>query len=67
LSAVTTNNDSNILAAGDITGWLNMPCFSHMLSIDKEVALELPDVSRALARCRYLVSYFNCSSETKID
>jgi len=64
LSVVTTDNGSNIVAAFDITGWLRMPCFSHTLQLAVEVVLKLPEVSRALARCRNLVSHFNRSSKS---
>ena len=64
LSAVTTDNGSNIVAAFDITRWLRMPCFSHTLQLAVEVVLKLPEVSRALARSRQLISHFNRSSKS---
>ena len=51
LSAVTTDNETNIVAAFEITKWRQMPCFSHTLQLAVEVSLKLPEVSRALARC----------------
>ncbi len=64
LSAVTTDNGSNIVRAADILGWQRMPCFSHTLQLAVEKAMSLPEVSRALARCRRLVSHFNHSSKS---
>ena len=61
LSAVTTDNGTNIVAAFEITKWRRMPCFSHTLQLAVEVSLKLPEVSRALARCRHLVAHFNRS------
>ena len=64
LSAVTTDNGSNIVLATEILGWPRMPCFSHTLQLAVEQAMSLPNVSRALARCRRLVSHFNHSSKS---
>ena len=64
LCAVTTDNGTNIVLAADILGWQRMPCFSHTLQLAVEKAMSLPDVSRALARCRCLVSHFNHSSKS---
>ena len=61
ISAITTDNGTNILAALEIAQWKRMPCFSHTLQLALEVVLNLPKVSRALARCRYLVAHFNRS------
>ena len=47
LSAVTTNNGTNIVAAFDITKWRRMPCFSHTPQHAVEVVLRLPEVSCA--------------------
>ena len=41
-----------------------MPCFSHTLQLAVEVVLKLPEVSRALARCRQLVGHFNRSAKS---
>ena len=41
-----------------------MPCFSHTLQLAVKVVLKLPEVSRALARCRYLVTHFNRSAKS---
>ena len=52
LSAVTTDNGTNIVLAMELLQWSRMPCFSHTLQLAVEVVLKLPEVSRALARCR---------------
>ena len=54
----------SVVTTDDITGWLRMPCFSHTLQLAVEVVLKLPEVSRALARCRNIVSHFNRSSKS---
>ena len=41
-----------------------MPGFSHTLQLAVEVVLKLPEVLRALARCRHLVAHFNCSAKS---
>ena len=64
LSAATTDNDWNIAMAMEILGWPHMPCFSHTLQLAVEDAMKLPEVSKALARCRRLVSHFNHSSKS---
>lgn len=61
LSAVTTDNGTNIVAAFEITKWRRMSYFSHILQLAVKVVLKLPEVSRALARCRHLVAHFNHS------
>ena len=57
ISAITTDNGTNIVAALEIVQWKRMPCFSHTLQLAVEVVLTLPEVSRALARCRHLVAH----------
>ena len=64
LSAVTTDNGSNVVSAIDILGCIRMPCFSHTLQLAVEQVLKLPRVSSALARCRRLVSHFNHSAKS---
>lgn len=61
LTAVTTDNGSNIVAATNLLDCVRLPCFSHCLNLGVEKASSLPDISRALARCRCLVSHFNHS------
>ena len=64
ISAITTDNGTNIVAALEIKQWKRMPCFSHTSQLAVEVVLKLPEVSRALARCRHLVAHFNRSAKS---
>ena len=64
LSAVTTDNGSNVVSAIDVLGCIRMPCFSHTSQLAVEQVLKLPRVSSALARCRRLVSHFNHSAKS---
>ena len=64
LSAVTTDNGTNIVLAMELLQWSRVPCFSHTLQLAVEVVLKLPEVSRALARCRQLVGHFNRSAKS---
>ena len=64
ISAITTDNGTNIVAALEIVQWKRMQCFSHTLQLAVEVVLKLPEVSRALARCRHLVAHFNRSAKS---
>ena len=59
VSAVTTNNASNMVLTMNVIEWTRIPCFSHRLQLAVEDALKLPQVSHALARCRRLVSHFH--------
>ena len=61
---MTTDNGTNIVYASEILQWKRMPCFSHTLQLAVEVVLKLPEVSRALARCRQLVGHFNRSAKS---
>ena len=64
LCAATTDNGTNIVLAAEILGWQRIPCFSHTLQLAVERATCLPEVSRALAQCRRLVTHFNHSSKS---
>ena len=61
LIAATTDNGSNIVCALEHLEWNNIRCFSHTLQLAVLKAVDVPHVSRALARCRNLVSHFNRS------
>ena len=61
LSAITTDNGSNIVLATSILEWPRLACFSHTLQLAVEAATSLPQLSRALGRCRRLVGHFNHS------
>ena len=64
ISGITTDNGSNILAAMDLLQWPHVPCFSHTLQLGIEKAMKLPQVAKALARCRRLVGHFNHSAKS---
>ena len=64
LCAVTTDNCSNIVCATRILDGIRMPCFSHTLQLAIEEVVKIPVVSKALARCRCLVSLFNHSAKS---
>ena len=64
LSAVTTDNGTNIVLAMELLQWSRILCFSHALQLAVEVVLKLPEVSHALARCKQLVGHFNCSAKS---
>ena len=64
VSGVTTDNGSNIVRAIALTGWMQLSCFGHTLQLSVEKAMALPEVSKALARCRKLVSHFNHSAKS---
>ena len=63
LTAITTDNGSNIVLAADLVGCTRVPCFSHCLNLAVEKACKIPAISKALARFRRLVTHFNHSSE----
>ena len=64
VSAVTTDNGSNIVLAIDMAGWVRLSCFSHTLQLSVERAMAMPEITKILARCRRLVSHFNHSSKS---
>ena len=64
LIAATTDNGSNIVSALEHLGWNNIRCFAHTLQLAVLKAVDVPDVSKALARCRNLVSHFNRSAKS---
>ena len=61
LVAATTDNGSNIVLTTEMLDWTRMPCFSHTLQLAVEVILKIPEVVKALARCRRLVTHFRHS------
>ena len=42
VSAVTTNNASNMVLTMNVLEWTRIPCFSHRLQLAVENALKLP-------------------------
>lgn len=61
ISAVVTDNASNITAAINKLELQHFGCFSHTLQLGVQKAISLSDVSRALSRVRRLVSHFHSS------
>ena len=64
LIAATTDNGSNIVYGLEHLGWNNIRCFAHTLQLAVLKAVGVSDVSRALARCRNLISHFNRSAKS---
>jgi hypothetical protein len=64
LTSFTTDNGVNVAASIDLMGHTRVPCISHCLNLAVEKACCISDVSKALARCRRLVSHFNHSSKS---
>ena len=61
ISAVVTDNASNITAAIAIFKRQRVGCFSHTLQLSVQKALNLPVMSRAIARGKRLVGHFHSS------
>ena len=64
LVAATTDNGSNVTRAMQLLGWARISCFSHTLQLAVDKVINLPRVSKAVARCKQLVSHFNHSSKS---
>ena len=64
LVAATTDNARNIVLAIEMLEWQHFSCFAHTLQLGVQKAMDLPQVSKALARARRLVSHFNHSSKS---
>jgi hypothetical protein len=64
LTSFTTDNGVNVAASIDLMGHTQVPCISLCLNLAVEKACCISDVSKALARCRRLVSHFNHSSKS---
>ncbi len=63
-TAFTTDNGSNVVSATNTLQCTRLPCFSHCLNLAVEKACSLSDITKALARCRRLVTHFNHSSKS---
>ena len=59
LVAFTTDSGSNIVKALDSMNVLWLACTGHTLNLAVQKALQIPQVSTLLARCRKLVSHFH--------
>jgi len=58
-----TGGTSN-LHAFSLLGWTHVSCFSFALQLAFERVMDIPRVSRAVARCKQLVGHFNHSSKS---
>ena len=61
LVAFTTDSGSNVVKALDSMNVLRLACAGHTLNLAVQKALQIPQVSTPLARCRKLVSHFHKS------
>ena len=59
LVALTTDSGSNIVKALESMNVLRLACAGHTLNLAVQKALQIPQVSTPLARCRKLVSHFH--------
>jgi len=50
LAAATTDYGSNVVSALDQLDWINVRCFAHKLQLAVLKAVDVPAVSKALAR-----------------
>ena len=64
LIAATTNNCSKIVLAIGILEWEHVRCFSHTLQLGVKAAMNILEVSKALAHARRLVSHFHHSRKS---
>ena len=64
LVAFTTDSVSNIVKALEDMDVLRLTCAGHTLNLAVQKALQIPQVSTPLARCRKLVSHFH---ESRVD
>ena len=52
VASITTDNGRNIAGAIRELDWTNIPCFSHTLQLGVQKVLKLPQVVKAIARCK---------------
>ena len=64
LVSITTDNARNIVCATEILSWPRFGCLAHTLQIEVKKAMEIPQVSRALARAHRVVTHFHHSSKS---
>ena len=64
LVSVTTDNARNIVCATEILTWPHFNCFAHTLQLGVKKSMEIPQISKALARARRVVSHFYHSSKS---
>uniref|UniRef100_A0A1X7TK91 DUF4371 domain-containing protein n=1 Tax=Amphimedon queenslandica TaxID=400682 RepID=A0A1X7TK91_AMPQE len=63
LTAFTTDNAANVSAL-DCLPCPRLPSLSHCLNLAVQRACSVPQISKAIARCRCLVSHFHHSSKS---
>ena len=61
LVAFTTDSGSNVVKALENMNVLRLACAGHTLNLSVQKALQVPQVSTPLARCRKLVAHFHKS------
>ncbi|MBN3308893.1 ZBED1 protein, partial [Amia calva] len=61
LVAITTENGTNIVKAVQLTKWLRMQCFGHRLHLAIGHGMDDYRISRAISRCKKIVSSFSYS------
>ena len=64
LMSITTDNARNIVCATEILSWPRFGCLTHTLQIGVKKAMEIPQISRALAHSRHVVTHFHHSSKS---
>ena len=64
LVSITTDNARNIVCATEILSWPRFGCLALTLQIGVKKAMEIPQISRALARARRVVTHFHHSSKS---
>ncbi|XP_011410051.1 PREDICTED: zinc finger BED domain-containing protein 1-like [Amphimedon queenslandica] len=64
VAAITTDNGRNITGAIRDLDWINIPCFSHTLQLGVQKVLKLPQVAKAVARCKKIATHFHHSSKS---
>ena len=64
LVSVTTDNAQNIVCAIEILSWPRFGCLAHSLQLGVKKSMEIPHLSRELARARRVVTHFHHSSKS---
>ena len=64
MSECTTDNASNIVSAMSVLEWPHFRCFGHTLQLAVKEAIEIPQVTKAIACARRLVSHFHHSTKS---
>ena len=63
LVALTTDNASNMRAAGSFMNLIHKFCFSHTLQLATDGGLKIGSIAKATAKASKLVAFFNRSSK----